>query len=140
MIPAETMPPMTAPNGKPQNISATRVPRSFAGAYSEVTEMMPGNAPPRPNPVTSLTIPKTGRDDVKGVIDVVAANNATAAIKAGLRPNRSPQMPNTSAPTKLPNSPAPNTMPKRDGATCQATRADHGHRDLRAGRRGGYSR
>src|SRR5258708_427516 len=105
MMPAETMPPMTAPNGNPQNISATRVPRSFAGAYSEVTEMMPGNAPPRPNPVTSLTRPKTGRDEVRGVIDVVAANNATAAIKAGLRPNRSPQMPNTIAPTKLPNIP-----------------------------------
>jgi hypothetical protein len=34
MIPAERMPPMTAPSGKPHNINATSVPRSFAGAYA----------------------------------------------------------------------------------------------------------
>src|SRR5437899_9389777 len=113
-------PPTTAPSGKPQNISDTRVERNRVGAYSEVIEIRIGKAPPRPRPVTSLTAISGPTAVVSGVARVTSAKSSIATIRAGFRPTRSAPSPNRKAPIRLPNSPAPNTIPNAEAFAPQA--------------------
>ena len=56
----------------------------------------------------------------KGVSSEPIEKINMAAMRFGLRPNRSPRLPNITAPIRPPKSPAPKTGPNSDGSRCQA--------------------
>lgn len=112
IIRAARKPPSTAPSGKPQNIRLISVARERAGAYSAVSAMMLGIAPPRPRPVSSRRTSSVVSESAKGVSRVNRPKIAVVAMITRRRPKRSAAGPKTSAPSIRPARPAPNTGPK----------------------------
>ncbi len=129
MSAADATPPTTAPSGKPQNIIPTSELLRRLGAYSDVSEMKAGNAPPSPIPVTNLSAVNSPIDSANGVNSDATAKTRTAHNMVVFLPKRSPAAPRTSAPTSPPRRPAPNTRPNAAGSTfhslmiCGATKA-----------------
>src|SRR5882757_10028089 len=116
---ADSSPARTPPNGYPQNIRPTTVPRERRGVYSEVSAMALGSAPPRPIPVRNRTTTSPATEPTRGVASEQAVNTATEISSTRRRPNRSPSLPRRRAPTRLPNSPTPKTAPKAEAPTPQ---------------------
>ena len=98
---------------KPQNIVVTSSERRRDGQYSDVSVIAFGIAPPSPRPVTKRHAISSCRPPAPADAALAMPKHATHASSSRLRPKRSPNGPNTSAPAISPASPAPNT-----GASC----------------------
>ncbi len=100
---------------KPQNIVVTSSERRRAGQYSDVSVIAFGIAPPSPSPVTKRHTISSVRLPALADAALAMPKHATHASSRRLRPNRSPNGPNTSAPAISPANPAPNTGASRAG-------------------------
>ena len=89
---------------KPQNIVVTSSERRRAGQYSEVSVIAFGIAPPKPA-VTKRHAISSVRPPALADAALAMPKHATQASSSRLRPNRSPNGPNTSAPAISPAGP-----------------------------------
>jgi len=71
-----------------------------AGAYSLVSAMMLGSAPPNPSPVMKRIAPSENKVSANTIANDAAATRVTDKRSTGLRPYRSPARPEATAPTR----------------------------------------
>ncbi|MDR8957441.1 hypothetical protein FEP76_05970 [Burkholderia multivorans] len=107
---------------KPQNIVVTSSERRRAGQYSDVSVIAFGIAPPSPSPVTKRHAISSVTPPALADAALATPKHATQASSSRLRPNRSPNGPNASAPAISPASPAPNTGASCAGDSCHSAR------------------
>ena len=108
---------------KPQNIVVTSSERRRAGQYSEVSVIAFGIAPPVA-PVTKRHAISSVRPPALADAALAMPKHATQASSSRLRPNRSPNGPNTSAPAISPA--GPRRTPVRAARATAPFRADDG--------------
>ena len=116
---ALTIPPNAEPSVKPQNISVTSAPRRRAGRYSEVMVMVFGIAPPSPRPVRKRRNTSVCRSGEKAEARLNAPNKKTHSSITRLRPKRSDNGPQSSAPAVNPSRPAPKSGARSPAVSCQ---------------------
>src|SRR4029077_20102892 len=97
-------PPVSPPSGNAAHMTVTHAARNRAGAYSEVSAIKHGVAPPRPNPANTLKAISVGTDVANAVRMVKMPIRTVAIISSLLRPKRSASGPNVAAPTVAPTS------------------------------------
>ena len=95
-------PSVSPPSGNAAHITVTKAARKRPGAYSEVSAIKHGVAPPKPNPATTLKAISIGTDVASAVRMVKTPICAAATISSVLRPKRSASGPNVAAPTVAP--------------------------------------
>ena len=113
-------PPTAEPSEKPMNITMIMVARLRCGAYSHVSAIGLGMAPPSPRPVTKRQTRRLVVDSAVTVSSEVTPNHSVQKMMTGLRPIRSASGLNASAPSMSPNRPAANTGPSSPGFRLQA--------------------
>ncbi|MCY1443034.1 hypothetical protein D9M71_594300 [compost metagenome] len=100
-----------APNGTPQYIRLTAVPRRRGPATSLVRAIRLGKAAPRPTPVRQRATSRLLKSQAIVVTSENNPNRATDAISTRLRPMRSANNPPRKAPGSRPKIPALKTHP-----------------------------
>jgi hypothetical protein len=115
---AVAKPATAAPSEKPKNIVITTVARLRCGAYSAVSAMASGMAPPRPSPVRKRHAISPRTVCALGVSSMQSPKKARQTTITRLRPTRSATMPKASAPSIRPISPLTTTGVIAAGAIC----------------------
>ena len=115
---AAATPPSAAPSEKPQNMIMIVVARIRFGAYSVVSAIALGIAPPRPRPVMKRRMISDCTESAVEVSRDITPKNKVQKMRTGLRPKRSATGPKASAPSMRPKSPAENTGVSAARSTC----------------------
>ncbi len=102
---------IAAPNGIPQYIAPTAVPRCRGPAASEHSAIRFGIAAPSPQPVINRATSRLSKLQTCVVASENRPNIATDHISTRLRPNRSASRPPSAAPGSRPSAPALNAQP-----------------------------
>ena len=85
-------------------MTVTKAARNRAGAYSEVSAIKHGVAPPSPSTASILNAISMGTDVASAVRMVKMPISTAATISSVLRPKRSASGPNVAAPSVAPTS------------------------------------
>ncbi|MCY1439741.1 hypothetical protein D9M71_559910 [compost metagenome] len=108
------------PNGTPQYITLTAVPRERMSAASADRAIRLGSAAPSPSPVRKRAASRLFRSHAWAVAMENSPNRITAPISTSLRPTRSASQPPPSAPGNRPRMLALNTAPIMLGLSAKA--------------------